>query len=103
MTSYTNATKRFCSVYKSSKRAEMYLYVDRSQDVSKLPEALMQAFGAPTKVLDLILTPEKELARADASTVLEAIAEKEFYLQMPPVDSESAENLAMAPRDSLNG
>ncbi|KZX86195.1 hypothetical protein A3715_16450 [Oleiphilus sp. HI0009] len=103
MTSYTNATKRFCSVYKSSKRAEMYLYVDRSQDVSKLPEALMQAFGTPTKVLDLILTPEKELARADASTVLEAIAEKEFYLQMPPVDSESAENLAMAPRDSLNG
>ncbi|KZX86019.1 hypothetical protein A3715_27430, partial [Oleiphilus sp. HI0009] len=81
MTSYTNATKRFCSVYKSSKRAEMYLYVDRSQDVSKLPEALMQAFGTPTKVLDLILTPEKELARADASTVLEAIAEKEFYLQ----------------------
>ncbi|KZY68530.1 hypothetical protein A3738_27005 [Oleiphilus sp. HI0066] len=63
----------------------------------------MQAFGTPTKVLDLILTPEKELARADASTVLEAIAEKEFYLQMPPVDSESAENLAMAPRDSLNG
>jgi len=103
MTSYTNASKRFCTVYKSSKKAEMYLYVDRSQDVSKLPESLMLAFGSPTKVMDLILTPEKKLARADAQKVLDAIEENDFYLQMPPPDDKSAENLAMAPRDSLNG
>ena len=103
MTAYTNAKKRFCSIYKSSKRAEMYLYVDRSQDVSKLPESLMIAFGTPTKVMDLVLTPEKKLARADAEKVLSSIEEQDFYLQIPPADNESEANLAMAPRDTLNG
>ena len=103
MTTYTNSKKRFCSIYKSSKKAEMYLYVDRSQDVSKLPEALMLAFGSPTKVMDLVLTPEKKLARADAEKVLASIEEQDFYLQMPPADQDAEANLAMAPRDSLNG
>lgn len=103
MTSYTNARKRFCSIYKSSKRQEMYLYVDRSQDVSKLPEGLMLAFGTPTKVMDIVLTPEKKLARADSEKVLSAIEEQDFYLQMPPTDNEASANLAMAPRDTLNG
>lgn len=103
MTEYTNASKRFCSIYKSNKRAEMYLYVDRAQDVSKLPEALMLAFGTPTKVMDLILTPEKKLARTEAQQVLDAISEQDFFLQMPPVNNEAEANLAMAPKDSLNG
>lgn len=103
MSEYTNSKKRFCSVYKSTKRSEMYLYVDRSQDVSKLPESLMLAFGVPTKVMDLVLTPEKTLARAEASKVLESIEAQDFYLQMPPADDGAAENLAMAPRDVLNG
>jgi uncharacterized protein len=103
MTAYTNANKRFCSIYKSSKKAEMYLYVDRSQDVSKLPEGLMLAFGSPTKVMDIVLTPEKRLARADSKVVLAAIEEQSFYLQMPPTDQEADANLAMAPRDTLNG
>lgn len=103
MTGYTNANKRFCSIYKSSKKAEMYLYVDRSQDVSKLPEGLMLAFGSPTKVMDIVLTPEKKLARADSDKVLAAIEEQSFYLQMPPTDQDADANLAMAPRDALNG
>ena len=103
MTNYTNAHKRFCSIYKSSKRNEMYLYADRANDLSDLPESLMLAFGSPTKVMDLVLTPEKKLARADSTKVLEAIEEQGFYLQMPPVDSDAEANLAMAPRDSLNG
>lgn len=102
---YVNASKRFCSVYKSSKKAEMYLYVDRKTEMDTLPEGLMQVFGDPTKVLDLLLTPEKKLARAEAVKVLAEIEEQGFYLQMPPTDAErEAEvNLAMAPRDSLNG
>lgn len=103
MTGYTNASKRFCSIYKSSKKAEMYLYVDRSQDVSKLPEGLMMAFGSPTKVMDLVLTPEKKLARASAEKVLAAIEEQDFYLQMPPTNQDAEANLAMAPKDTLNG
>ena len=63
MTEYTSNIKRFCSVYKSSKKKEMYLYVDRKYDLKTLPEALRLVFGEPLRVLDMILTPEKKLAR----------------------------------------
>lgn len=82
----------------------MYLYVDRSEGVESLPEALLAGFGEPSHVLDLVLTPEKSLARADASKVLADIAAQGFYLQMPPPEGEARiEGAIHAPRDSLNG
>jgi len=105
MTQYTSKDKRFCSVYKSSKKHEMYLYVDRKDGVKSLPEALLNLFGTPNHVLDLILTPQKELARVDAQKVLDEIAENGFYLQMPPGKDDYALDLykVKAPKDSLHG
>lgn len=104
MTNYTSNTKRFCSVFKSSKKAEMYVYVDRADGVQNLPEALLMGFGEPIHVLDLVLTPEKTLARAEAVKVLADIAEQGFYLQMPPPEREARiEGAIDMPRDSLNG
>jgi len=104
MTQYTSASKRFCSIYKSSKKAEMYVYVDRAKGTEAIPEALKQVFGAPLHVMDLILTPEKKLARADAAQVLKDIEEKDFYLQMPPPEAEQRiEGAIDAPKDSLHG
>ena len=104
MTDYTSNSKRFCSVFKSSKKAEMYVYVDRAKGLEAVPEALLASFGQPSHVMDLVLTPEKKLARADAANVLDQIAENGFYLQMPPPEGEGAiENAVPAPKDSLNG
>tara|TARA_R110001592_G_scaffold171325_1_gene409609 strand:- start:9804 stop:10115 length:312 start_codon:yes stop_codon:yes gene_type:complete len=103
MTEYTSNIKRFCSVYKSSKRKEMYLYVDRKYDLKKMPEALTLVFGEPLRVLDMILTPEKKLARVSAEKVLKAIADKGFFLQMPPVENNDLAGDHLAPKDSLNG
>ncbi len=103
MTEYTSESKRFCSVYKSSKKQEMYLYVDRKTEVASLPEGLLGIFGAPVHVLDLVLTPEKKLARADAGKVLADIASNGFYLQMPPAPEGEMQNLHPAPKDSLHG
>ena len=81
----------------------MYLYVDRKHDLKELPESLGHIFGQPLHVLDMILTPEKKLARVSSEKVLESITEKGFYLQMPPGDNLDMAGDYVAPKDSLNG
>lgn len=76
--------KKICSVYRSSKKDEMYLYVDKMEKMKRVPDALKEMFGAPVHVFDMLLTPEKELSRADAAKVLADIREKGYFLQMPP-------------------
>jgi uncharacterized protein YcgL (UPF0745 family) len=80
--------KRLCQVYKSPRREEMYLYVDRGRGLADVPEQLLAQFGEPQPLMTLLLTPERKLARADAGGVLRRIAEQGFYLQMPPARAE---------------
>jgi len=104
MTEYTSSTKRFCSVFKSSRKAEMYVYVDRKQGTDALPEGFSNIFGTPLHVMDMVLTPEKKLARAEAGRVLESIEEQGYYLQMPPADGpEVIDSTIAPPKDSLHG
>lgn len=74
----------FCSIYKSSRKDEMYLYVLRTDALKRVPEPLMNMFGTPRHVTDMILSPERKLARADIAQVLEQLAGQGYYLQMPP-------------------
>ncbi|MBQ0757926.1 MAG: YcgL domain-containing protein [Amphritea sp.] len=76
--------KKICSVFRSSKKDEMYLYVDKTEKMKRVPDALKEMFGAPVHVFDMLLTPEKELSRVDATQVLEDIRVKGYFLQMPP-------------------
>ena len=76
--------KKICSVFKSSKKDEMYLYVDKAEQLARVPDALKTMFGTPVHVFDMLVTPEKQLARVDAAKVLDEIQEKGFFLQMPP-------------------
>jgi hypothetical protein len=76
--------KRLCAVYRSPRKEGMYLFVDRDQPLEELPAALLAGFGKPELALNLVLTPERRLARADAATVLAALDEQGYYLQLPP-------------------
>ncbi len=75
---------RVCTVYRSSRHDGMYLYVDRREGLERVPESLLERFGEPREVLTLMLDEKRKLARADPRAVLEALAEKGFYLQLPP-------------------
>lgn len=77
-------SKLLCDVYKSKRKNEAYLYVSRQDALTRIPEALLESFGTPVLALTMMLSADKKLARAEASKVLEAIAEQGFYLQMPP-------------------
>lgn len=85
--------KRICSIYKSPRKQEMYLYVDKREALTRVPEALLEAFGPPQHAFDLLLTPDRELARENAQSVLQNIEEKGFHLQMPPPEEEYIEHL----------
>lgn len=81
---FMSVKPEICSIYKSSKKDEMYLYVRKAEGFARVPEALLTMFGTPKLFGTLLLTPEKKLARADVNLVLADLAEKGFYLQMPP-------------------
>lgn len=76
--------KVLCDIFKGSKAEEMYLFVPKDKGIKQVPQALLDSFGELTLVTTLVLTPERKLARAEASKVLDELADKGFYLQMPP-------------------
>lgn len=75
--------RAFVSVFRSSKKNDTYIYVRRGQSWDDLPESLRGIFGQPVHAMDLIMTPERKLARTTGQQILDALAEKDFYLQMP--------------------
>jgi uncharacterized protein YcgL (UPF0745 family) len=77
-----------CEVYRSPRREGMYLYVDRARGLAEVPPSLLARFGTPERALVIALTAERRLARADAATVMAAIRERGYYLQLPPQPGE---------------
>ncbi len=79
---------RLVRVYKSLRKQDMYLFVDFREALARVPASLLTQFGEPSEVMTLKLTPERKLARARATDVLEQIDTAGFYLQMPPPEDE---------------
>ena len=82
-----------CDIYKSSKKDEMYLYIARpdqptdaqqEEPLSVLSDALRNAFGRATFVMNLELSESKKLARVNVLHVMDALQTKGFFIQMPP-------------------
>lgn len=80
-----------CSVYKSPKRNETYLYVEKQGDFSRVPDALLTTFGKPEHVLTLELHENRNLAGADIQKVLLDLIEQGFYLQLPQLEENALE------------
>lgn len=85
--------KRICSIYKSPRKNEMYLYVDKREALERVPEGLLTVFGTPRHAFDLVLSPERKLAREDIHQVLENIEKQGYHLQMPPTEEEYIQHL----------
>lgn len=74
----------FCVIYRSARREQTYLYVEKKDDFSRVPETLMQSFGQPQLTMILPLDGRKKLAGADLDKVKEALNTQGYYLQLPP-------------------
>jgi uncharacterized protein YcgL (UPF0745 family) len=71
----------------------MYLYVLKSDALERIPEGLLTVFGKPVHAFDLVLSPERALAREDINLVLEHLDTQGYHLQMPPAEDEYIEHL----------
>lgn len=80
----SDARPMLCTVYRCSREPEMYIYIDRSEGLARVPEDLQRRAGTLSEVMTIKLVPERKLARAKAPEVLAAIAQQGFYLQLPP-------------------
>ena len=74
----------FCVIYRSTKREQTYLYVEKKDDFSRVPDELMSGFGTPILAMILPLDGRKKLIHADLDNVKQALADQGYYLQLPP-------------------
>ncbi|WP_445398529.1 YcgL domain-containing protein [Zobellella sp. An-6] len=73
-----------CVVYKSPKKAETYLFVERRDDFSRVPAALLETFGTPQLAMIVNLATKTRLGQADIDKVRLALRTQGYYLQLPP-------------------
>jgi len=73
-----------CAIYRSAKKAESYLYVERENDFARVPQALLDMLGQLTLVMSLELHPQRKLAQVDVTQVMQRLRQQGYYLQMPP-------------------
>jgi uncharacterized protein YcgL (UPF0745 family) len=77
-----------CSVYKSAKKAQTYLFINKRDDFSAVPEALMQMFGTPTLVTVVNLATKTKLGFAELDKVKENLSLQGYYLQLTPKEDD---------------
>ena len=75
----------YCYIYKSLKKDNLYLYLSQKDAFSVMPDELFKSFGRLAFVMELQLTPERKLAKEDASKVIASLKSQGFFIQMPPV------------------
>ena len=72
------------SIFKSTRKDEMYLYVEKSKGTADVPDELKEMFGPTELAMTMLLKADQKLARADTDKVISAIRAEGYYLQMPP-------------------
>ena len=87
-----------CSVYASTRREGMYIYMRKSDSFDSLPAPLKLLFGKPRPAMMLMLDGKKQLVRANVDDVIRQIETEGFYLQMP--EREEGEERTLAEQNS---
>ncbi len=75
-------------VYKSLRKADTYVYLAARDAFQTIPEPLRLPLGGLAFVLEVALTPERTLARADVAQVRQNLLAHGFHLQVPPSQAE---------------
>lgn len=77
-----------CFVYRSGKKAGMYLYLIKKDEFEDVPESLMKLLGELTFSFEFDLSEDRKLVREEAKEVIRILKESGYFLQMPPPKSE---------------
>lgn len=84
-----------CYVYKGDRQPDYYLYLDQEFSALDLsdgfPTAILDLMGELSLVVEFELDAARKLPQAEATQVMNDIAEQGFYLQMPKKDMRAVE------------
>lgn len=75
-----------CFVYKSIKKLDTYIYIERKGDFTKIPEKLHKMLGSLEFVMNLELSEKRSLANANPEHVMQLLNDQGYYLQLPPAE-----------------
>ena len=87
-----------CAIYRSPNRDQTYLFIEKKDDFSRVPEELLKSFGKPVFSMLINLANRDKLANADIEKVKQELTDSGYYLQFPP----PVEDLLSEYRDTLN-
>ena len=73
-----------CTIYRSKRNPDTYLYVRQEEKLERVPEELLTRFGVPELAMHLNLDKRDRLARVDIHEVREALETDGYFLQVPP-------------------
>lgn len=73
-----------CVIYKSLKKYDTYLFVEKEGEFDRVPDTLMSLLGKLELVMPLELDENRHLAQADPKQVMAALQDQGYYLQLPP-------------------
>ena len=80
------------AVFKTARRPDTFLFLPEGLPSNEWPDGLEEIFMPAEKVLSLTLTAEQPLAAQTATRVMEEIAVKGYFLQLPPQTSPHSDN-----------
>lgn len=72
-----------CSIYKSAKKTDYYLFVEQEEKFERVPEALLNILGKLEFVMTINLDEREKLSQAEPQEVKQLIIEQGYFLQMP--------------------
>lgn len=73
-----------CVIYRSGKKIDTYLFVEKEDDFERVPRALLDMLGQLELVMSLNLDDREKLAQADPNDIKMSLREQGYYLQLPP-------------------
>ena len=85
------------AVFKTARRPDTFLFLPEGLPPNEWPDGLEEIFMPAEKVLSLTLTAEQPLAAQTATRVMEEIAAKGYFLQLPPQSSPHSDTPEPAP------
>lgn len=79
-------------VYKTARRPETFLFVPAGLAFHEWPDGLTDVFHPAEHVMTLTLTPERPLAAHPADLVMNEIAKRGYFMQLPPTAGHDRES-----------
>ena len=73
-----------CTVYRSNKKAGVYVYLAKDTAWDDLPEELAKSLGDCVVAMHLDLSKRNKLASEDIAVVRDNLLSQGYHLQLPP-------------------